>query len=197
MDKTNRVYMDSEVRPLINILIRTSNRPNEFARCLRSIVAQTYPNIRIIIGYDSDTALKYIPKGLETVFVSADRSLPFYYDCYCNQLKSLVNDGWFFYLDDDDILNPNVLKDIPLNSHAIIVQLQRVNNVVPKDLNFRRGTIGMPCLILHHSLKSIADIYGSGTGDYFWIKEVISKVDPVFVPIIVVYSFGRGLGKCQ
>lgn len=183
-------------KPLINILIRTSKRPAEFKRCLNSIVKQSYPNIRIIIGYDNEAALKYIPKGLETVFVTGDRNLPYWYDTYCNQLKSLVNDGYFFFLDDDDILNPNVLKDIPLNNQAIIVQLQRVNNVVPKDLNFRRGTIGMPCLILHYSLKAIADIHGSGTGDYFWIKEVISKVEPVFVPIVVVYSFGRGLGKC-
>lgn len=189
--------MESNEYPLINILVRTSNRPAEFKRMLRSIVTQSYPNIRIIIGYDNPKALEYIPEPLEKVFVSADRSLPYYYDTYLNTLKNMVTDGYILCLDDDDILNNDVLKDLPLTHPAIIVQLQRQNNIVPKDLNFRRGQIGMPCLILHHSLKNIADITPHGAGDFFWIKDVMQKVEPMFVPIIVVYSFGRGLGKCQ
>ncbi len=180
---------------LINILIRTSNRPSAFARCLKSIVTQSYPNIRIIIGYDNDRALSYIPKGLETVPVSADRSLPFFYDLYCNQLKAMVNDGYFLFLDDDDILQADVLNNIPLTGNGLIVQLQRQNNIVPKDLNIRRGQVGMPCLILHHSLKHLADIPGNGAGDYFWIKSILERVSLPFVPMVVVYSFNRGLGK--
>lgn len=183
--------------PLINILIRTSNRPNEFARMLRSITNQTYPNIRIIIGYDNPTALRYIPKGLETVFVSGDRSLPYYYDTYLNHLKDLVTDGYYIVLDDDDILiDKDVLSRLPLQGPGLIVQLQRVNNIVPKDLNFRRGQIGNPCIILHHSLKDLATYNGTGAGDYFFIKAITDKVPLPFVPIVVVYSFGRGLGKC-
>lgn len=181
--------------PLINILIRTSNRPTGFARCLRSIVTQSYPNIRIIIGYDNDKALTYIPVGLEAVPMFADRSVPFFYDLYCNQLKAMVTDGYFLFLDDDDILKPDVLKNIPLTGNGAIVQLQRQNNIVPIDLNLRRGQVGMPCLILHHSLNNIAMIPGTGAGDYFWIKSVLEQVTLPFVPMVVVYSFNRGLGK--
>jgi hypothetical protein len=195
------IWPNSEVTrkeyPLINILIRTSNRPSEFKRMLGSIVRQRYPNIRIIVGYDNPTALNYIPEGLETVYVTADRSQPFFYDQYCNQLKELVTDGYFIFLDDDDTLIVDVLSKINLTGPGLIVQLQRVNNIVPQSLTFQRGRIGMPCLILHHSLKNIADVPFGGAGDYFWIKAVTDQVAIPFEPIVVVYSFGRGLGKCQ
>lgn len=181
--------------PLINILIRTSNRPNEFKRCLKSIVSQSYPNIRIIIGYDNPKALEYIPEPLEKVFVSADRSLPYWYDNYCNDLKSLVTDGWFCWVDDDDILNPDILKDIVLDAPVVLVQLQRQNNIVPKGVDFTRGNVGMPCVLVHHSLKEIAHVQSTGAGDFFYIKDLKEKVGLKFQPIIMVYSFGRGLGR--
>jgi cellulose synthase/poly-beta-1,6-N-acetylglucosamine synthase-like glycosyltransferase len=177
---------------LINILIRTSNRPEQFKRCLQSVVSQNYDNIRIIVSADRE--VNYIPAGLELIKVSADKSLPYFYDCYCNDLKSLVNEGWFMFLDDDDILVKNVLSQIELNHKAIIHQLQRQSTIVPKDLNFKRGLIGMPCLMLHHSLKNLADIPGTGCGDYVWVSEVMKRHPVVFRELITVYSFGRGLG---
>lgn len=185
-------------KPLINILIRTSNRSKEFARCLDSVVNQDYPEIRIIISYDNIDALRYIPKGLEAIKVEKRPHLAFGYDEYCNDLSSLVTDGFYFYLDDDDkLIDSNVLSRLPLQEPGLIVQLQRQNNIVPKDLNYRRGQIGLPCLILYHSLKNIAQVKGNGVGDYFWINEVRSKVEIPFVPIVVVYSYNRGLGKCN
>ncbi len=183
--------------PLINILIRTSNRSKEFSRCLDSIIKQDYPNIRIIIGYDNLQALRYIPKGLEAYPVNADRTIPFFYDLYIPQLMEYITDGYMLIQDDDDILQPNVLSQLPLEGPGLIVQLQRGNNIVPKDLRFQRGMVGFPCLILHHSLKSVAPISGHSACDYFWIKSVMSKVDLPFVPIVVVYSWQRGLGKCN
>lgn len=189
--------MDSEIKPLINILIRTSNRPSSFKRCLDSITSQDYPNIRIIIGYDNENALRYIPKGLETVFVSANRDLPFFYDEYLNQMMQLVDDGYLWAVDDDEVVNPNVISQFPLQGNGFILQLQRQNNIVPKDLNFKPGTVGMPCMILHHSLKNISHISGSGQGDFYWISKVLKQVQLPFVPIIGVYSANRGFGRCN
>lgn len=182
--------------PLINILVRTSNRPNDFKRCLASIVNQSYPNIRIIIGFDNPQALRYIPKGLEVYPVSADKTVKYFYDLYIQQLMQYVDEGYILVLDDDDVLNPNVLSKLQLQGPGLIVQLQRGTNIVPKDLSFRRGGIGFPCLILHHSLKNIATIHGEGAGDSFWIREVLNKIEIPFVPIVVVYSFAKGNGKC-
>ncbi len=183
------------MQPLINILIRTSNRPTQFARCLRSVISQNYDNIRIIIS--TDKPCNYIPKGLQVITVTPDKSLPYFYDCYCNDLKALVNDGWFLFLDDDDCLAPNVLSQIQFTAPTILVQLERQGYTVPQNTTLARGHVGMPCLILHHSLKHIADIPGMGQGDYFWIKSVQDQVGLSFQPIIVVKSFGRGLGQCD
>jgi|GEM_PF-2890547 hypothetical protein len=187
----------NEQKPLINILIRTSNRPKAFLKCLDSIVKQDYRPIRIIVGFDNENALRYIPKGLETVFVSANRDLPFFYDCYLNTLKELVTEGYFYCQDDDDyLINSDILSKLPLTGNGLIVQLQRQNNIVPKNLNFSVGQIGCPCIFLHHSLKNIADFHGNGTGDYYFIKSVLKQVELPFCPIVVVYSPFRGHGRC-
>lgn len=180
---------------LINILIRTSSRAELFKRCLDSVILQSYKNVRIIIGYDNETALSYIPEWRERVFVSADKSFPYFYDLYCNDLKQLVNDGWFFYLDDDDYLLPDVLKNIPLTNPAILVQLNHMGNIVPASESFGFGQVGMPCLILHHTLKNIAFLSGNDHGDYHYIKEIQDKVGLTFYPIVMVESDRRGLGK--
>lgn len=185
-------------KPLINILIRTSNRPAQFKKCIDSIINQDYPEIRIIVGYDNEAALRYIPKGLETVFVSADRDLPFYYDCYIQQLMEYVNDGYIYILDDDDfITNNNSLSQLNLIGNGLIVQLQRYNNIVPKDLNFKAGGIGFPCLIIHHSLKNVSKIHGNGQGDYYWIRELLHQFSFSFSDIILTTSPGRGRGICS
>jgi len=181
------------MHPLINILIRTHRRPNGFKRCLRSIVNQKYPNIRVIIACDE--YCDYVPKQLEIIQVTANRELPYFYDCYCNNLKAQVTDGWFLFFDDDDVLVDNVLNEIEFDAPAILVQLRRGDYICPQGLDFRRGLIGMPCLILHHSLKDLADIPGTGQGDYFWIKKVCDNLSVKFVPKVVVQSFSRGLGK--
>jgi len=51
--------------PLINILVRTSNRPNFFAKCYQSIREQTYKNIRLIVSYDDEFTKEYT-SGYET-----------------------------------------------------------------------------------------------------------------------------------
>lgn len=184
-------------KPLINILIRTSNRPKQFMALLNSITSQSYSNIRIIVGYDNEQALKYIPKGLETVFVCADRNLPYFYDEYLPQLMNLVTDGFIWVVDDDEVLIPDVISKFPLEDNGFILQLQRQNIIVPQGLNFKIGLIGFPCIILHHSLKNIAIIHGHGKGDSYWISDILKQVQLPFYPIIGVYSAGRGLGKCN
>lgn len=183
---------------LINILIRTNFRPTAFARCIKSVKDQTYKNIRIIVSYDNHNALKYIPEDIEKVkVIRGEGKCP--YDAYCNQLKDLVTDGYFMFLDDDDILSSHdiIEKIIPFLSpdNGLIVQLKRGSVIVPQALDFKTGKIGMPCLFLHHSHKNIADVTVHGAGDYVWIKRVSELLPLRFERIVVVYSFNRGNGR--
>lgn len=195
--------------PLINILIRTSNRPTAFARCLESIRNQTYQNIRIVVGYDNHEALKYIEKQsfIYSFFIEPDKSLPYYYDRYCNELKQLVQFGWFFFLDDDDVLtSPTVLQD--LSEHltgpheAIICQFLRNGVAKPADNYIRKGVIregkiGLPCLVLHSKHKALSGLDGQKAGDYRYIKEVTDQVPTKFITLPLVSAGPRGHGQME
>lgn len=192
--------------PLINILIRTSNRPTLFARCLQSIHAQTYQNYRIIVGYDRASALAYVPADLTKIFVYADNSLPYFYDCYCNHLKVMVDDGWFFFLDDDDVLTrPTSLEELVAHIQepgAIICQFMRNGLPKPRTPYIRRGIIeegkiGLPCLVLHSKYKSLSGLDGQKAGDYRYIKEVTSQVPTKFIELPLVTCDRRSQGSME
>ena len=106
--------------PIINILTRTSKRPNYFKKCVESIRNQTYKNINHIISVDNDETEEYVKKYTNNYirvnnFVGKIPPLdPIYkirrpapYNLYLNDLKENINDGWIMFLDDDNFLLEN------------------------------------------------------------------------------------------
>lgn len=197
------VYLRIESNlPLINVLIRTSKRPELFARAVQSVKSQTYKNTRIIVAYDSYLSGQYT-QGYERFFFISDLKCDHFWNLYCNYLKALVTDGYFFYLDDDDYLYRNdVLENIAphLNDPEVGVICQMLRNGKPKPASHLmrakkiiRGRIGSPCLFLHHSKKNIANWDGERAADYRWIKEVESKMPLKFVQQVVVETGNNGL----
>jgi len=191
---------------MLNILIRTSNRPKAFQCLLDSIASQTFKNIRLIVSYDNDIALTYVPEHIEKVKVFPS-SKPFFYDDYVNDLKSLVNEGWFVVIDDDEVLADNtclerVYKELK-GKDGLICQFSRNGRLKPsnesiKNREVRRSRVGMPCLLLHHSFKNLVDLDGSvGAADYTWIKTISRKVKLKFVPIVVAFAAKRGNGQME
>lgn len=120
------------------------------------------------------------------------------YNLYCNELKQLVGDGWFMFLDSDDVLIPGSLaKIIPYlqEDKALIVQMLRNGRPKPRNGLIERGKIGMPCMILHSKWKDLADVGDKYDSDYQWIKDVTDKIGYEFVPIPVVDAGSRSHGK--
>lgn len=203
MEKTG----DNRVSPLINILIRTSYRPEQFTRCLESIKGQTYLNIRVVVSYDDDRALEYIPTEIEKIRVLHVTNFPYYYDLYCNNLKPMVTDGWFLFLDDDDILtSPTVLQELTehLTSPHEAIICQFLRNGVPKPADnhirkgvIREGKIGLPCLVLHSKHKALSGLDGQKAGDYRYIKEVTDQVKTKFITLPLVSAGPRGHGQME
>lgn len=196
-------------QPLINILIRTSYRPEAFKRCWASIQAQTYTNYKVYVSFDNVDALDYIPDEVTACLPVEKSKEPFGYNLYCNELKQLVTDGWFFFLDDDDVLvNPEALQTLASHIHtshigwAIILQMCRGSFKKPSDFdiingNFTQGKIGMPCIVLHHSIKNYADFDCTESADYNYIKEMWRLVPCLFVPMVLVSSKRRGRGYLE
>ena len=179
--------------PLINILIRTSNREQLFKRCLDSILNQSYKNIRIIVSIDNPSC-NYVPQWIDTIEVEKQPG-EYAYDLYLNELKKEVDDGYFICVDDDDFLAPDCLSQLRLFRPAILCQLNHMGNILPTSAEVLPGRVGMPCLILHHSLKDIADIPGEDHNDYHWIRAVSEKVKLDFQPVVVVVSDRKGMGQ--
>jgi glycosyltransferase involved in cell wall biosynthesis len=195
--------------PLINILIRTSNRPEAFARCIESVRIQTYKKIQIIIGFDNPAAVRYLPiaTDIRKVFTEPFCNYPYHYDLYCNTLKIMVTDGWFFFLDDDDILaSPTVLQELSEHltgpQEAIICQFLRNGVPKPADNYIRKrviweGKIGLPCLVLHSKHKELSRLDGQRAGDYRYIKEVTDQVNTKFIALPLVDAGARGHGRME
>lgn len=181
----------------INILIRTkAGREDLLKNCLASIEKQTYKNYNIIIGSEYERPDAWLLKP--------DYNLgQYFYNDYCNTLKDLVTDGYFFFLDDDDVLiNKYALERIAkhLKGDGLICQMQRgVAKLKPNDkqidLNLiESGSIGMPCLILHSKYKNLIDVPATSNGDFVWIKEISKLVDLTFIKEVLVYSHKRNYG---
>jgi hypothetical protein len=126
------------------------------------------------------------------------------YNLYCNELKSQVEDGWFFFLDSDDFIIKgsvdklcNVLyySNKTYEDKALIVQMLRNGRPKPREGKIEKGKIGMPCMILHSKHKTLADVTATEWGDYDWIKAVTDKIGFDFVPIPLVDAGKRGRGK--
>lgn len=193
---------------MINILIRTSNRPQLFRRCMVSIHNQIYQDINLIICTDLVKSLDYVKayaNGLSYKVFTTERSgVQYSWNLYCNQLKERVTDGWFFYLDDDDYLidkfclaqiAPHLSED-----HGTICQFNRgrrakprlkVGDVKPEEII--QGRIGGSCIFLHHTHKHLADWDDKKAADFRYIRDVAQKLPLKFIDIVVVQAGNNGL----
>nr|NQU93670.1 glycosyltransferase family 2 protein [Bacteroidota bacterium] len=119
----------NSARPLINVLIRTSNRPNYFRTCYESISGQTYNNIRILVSWDNEETKNYLKSYRKIrktkVSLSDQQSYPqpdvprgkktvmFPPNLYLNRMMQQVKNGFIIYLDDDDVfMTPTSLETI-------------------------------------------------------------------------------------
>lgn len=193
-------------KPLINILVRTSYRPKQFKRMMDSIDSQSYKKLRVICSYDDDRALSYIPDYVEKARVEKHDDM-FFYDNYCNALKSLVEEGYYFFLDDSDYLldqhRLSKLSSIIKGKNGVIVQMDRNGVVKPSNKqiyskSIQAGKIGMPCLVAHHSTKNLVDFDGSvPAADYTWIKNMSQKINMDFMKFTLVCTENRNKGEME
>ena len=147
--------------PMINILIRTSGRPNYFKKCYESIARQSYSNYRIIVSCDDDESEEYVSKYNVDCVVRVERvdsatikpcrypehaaltsAAP--YNGYFKEMYKYVAEGWVVHLDDDDAFNtPFALKVMGEQMKATDTMLFwrcqfTKDMVIPDDVNFRK-----------------------------------------------------------
>ena len=190
----------------INILIRVHGRYKLLRECIDSIKSQTYKNINIIASYEDENDLdRLIELRIENRHYVSYKKEGYFYNLYCNDLKSKVEDGWFFFLDSDDVLVDDTCIErlIPYltnENEGIICQFKRLWKLKPTDEQIENrevvcGKIGMPCIVLHHSQKDISKFNNSSMADYTFIKNAVDLIPTKFIKHVLVSSKYRSNGK--
>ena len=130
---------------IINILTRTSNRPNYFDINYNSVKSQILPEniiVNHIVSYDDEPTFKYLEKYKDIIKVAVDKehktaTRTFPVNIYFNELHKYVKDGFIMYLDDDDSFydNNSLAQLIPYLDETKIVfwQVQFPDKIIPAD----------------------------------------------------------------
>lgn len=192
--------------PLINLLIRTSNRPKSFARCLASVQNQNYGNLNILVSADNEGTAEYVrAHGIEPVMVRKDRNplVTGPYNLYLNTLLEQVKDGWILILDDDDHLAPESLTRLSSSlidaMCPVFVRMEWPNGrVIPEEEYWmyepQRKHIGMPCIVFHHKLKNLVKFDGMKGADFRLANKFWKLLNIIWKDLVVVNVGNTGNG---
>ena len=171
---------------MINILVRTSNRPNEFKKCIDSILSQTYEEFKVICCYDDLNSKEYISKvnddRLVSYFINLDSCYHYKYNLYCNDLLNKVKSGWIMFLDDDDMFTSNdalqTIMNYTNNINSLIFWKVLIKNkmIYPKNLNnISFGEIANSGFCFHSSFKNYSRWECKRGSDFIFIKKLQRK----------------------
>lgn len=212
------------MNPLINIITRTSGRPNGFKKTTDSITGQTYGNINHIVCTDDIVNFDYIKScGINNYHlidreklikedVNKDPGTGPYspHNLYFNEIHEHILDGWVIYLDDDDTFtNNNCVDNIVkiINNvdedHLIFWRMVYSNgNYLPKIINEKNpptlSQIGGSCFTFHSKyLKYVK--WDSWKCSDFRVINNLCKIVPKYVwyPENIIYVPRQGLGLKQ
>lgn len=194
---------------MINILIRTSNRPNQFKTCVNSILNQSYQDFKIICCYDDIKSKEYInnysDKRIFSYFINLDNCYHYKYNLYCNFLLNKVNNGWIMFLDDDDMLSNKETLDLiskytNSNNNLIFWKvLIKDKEIYPKNLKkISMGEIANSGFCFHSSFKRYSNWICRRGSDFFFIKNLQSKIsfnNVLIKKTLVSTQIGANRGK--
>jgi glycosyltransferase involved in cell wall biosynthesis len=136
-----------EKKPCVNILIRTSNRPNYFERCIKSIENQDYRNINIVVSVENRKDDEYcIKHPCITHYVNRlERKVQheFPYNLYFNELRNYCYDGFILHIDDDDMLldNKALSKIVEKNADVLLWKVKIGDSIYPSYENFGKQPV--------------------------------------------------------
>jgi len=169
---------------LINVLIRTSRRPDHFRKCISSVLGQQYSNVRIIVCYDDESCLSYLEQypTIDKFFVNIESEEKYKFNLYCNDLMDKVKEGWIMFLDDDDMLvHPHVLSIINcglLDEETFLIWkfLRPDQAIFHKDIDdIRLGEIDTSSFCFHSSHKEAARWGDQQYGDWRFVTELLKS----------------------
>jgi chlorobactene glucosyltransferase len=103
----------------ISVLVPARNEENNLGRCLDSLLAQSYPNLEILVMDDDSTdgtwtlLQEYASRHPERIRAARSRSLPAGWagKCWiCSQLAQMAAGSWLAFVDADTVHHPDTIK---------------------------------------------------------------------------------------
>ena len=182
----------------VYILIRTSRRRETFTRMMESIKSQTYGNIKTIVHSD-DPRDEYVTGDIvirDSCFTPDHGSAS--YNLYCNRLLDAIPDGsgWFYFLDDDDMLCDDTVIDRLVSAskrdHINVARVIRWNGLhVPVEWG-RAGSFQTECFLLHTDHKKIGRWWERKGGDHYYTRQIVRRLPINWIDCLVIAEAQRG-----
>jgi hypothetical protein len=175
----------------LTILIRTHQRPRQYARCLASV-----PGTCRVITHVQDTEdYNYVPAHISKCATLTHTKTEFFYNEFVNTLLHFHNRGHALILDDDDkmIALPPPLED----GISYLAPFMRGKFQTPWKPSIQRGLIGMPCLLLWHEHKELIHFEAVEDADYRAILSLSQQVELRWLEQPLVYSEKRNYGRLE
>ena len=188
---------------MINILIRTHNRPDKLKECIKSIKNQTYKDWRIIISADNERAEKWTkPYGYEYIRTdkikyqkrSEKSRMKKRWNVYLNILQGRATEGFIIYMDEDMVLyTENSLQLVADNSHEDRLLIFKYK--IRQDIGIRpsRRDWGKPPVRTHintgcfsHPAKHKVRWRGISAGDYFAVSNLYKRLKTTWLDEIIL-----------
>ena len=187
---------------MINILIRTHNRPDKLKECIKSIERQTFKDWKIIISADNERAEKWV-KPYGYYYIRTDKikykrrdkgRMRKHWNIYMNILQSKATKGFIIYMDEDMILyTENSLQLVADNSHEdkLLIFKYRIRQDIgtrpggsywkktPKRTHINTGCFS-------HSVKHKVRWKGISAGDYFAVAELYKRLETIWLDEIIL-----------
>ena len=180
---------------IFNILIRTSERPEYFKKCMESIKKQNFKGkVNVYVCYDSLETLKYVKEyeGINLVFKENDKKY-YSFNLYCNLLLKEVEEGWIIFLDDDDMfITENTLSIISSRiedeDDLIIWEFLRPDKIISPQSNFKLGEIDTTCFCFNNKNKEKSEWISDRCSDFHFFKKLDDNNDFnkkfLYVPLV-------------
>jgi hypothetical protein len=202
----------------VNILTRTSGRPQFFRENCKSINDQSYQKIRHIVSVDDQESEDYVKDLKDTTFPQIEYHRlekqickgngHFPFNLYMNELQSHVTEGWIMFLDDDDIFIDsdavsNIMANIKSEDDLLLWRVRFPNNrIIPKHLGRKPRMGDVSCIgFMFHSKWIPEAVWGDRKGgDYRIIKKLFDILQPVWIDQVLTavnYENNRPFGSGQ
>lgn len=210
--KVQALYIDN--LPTANVIVRTSKRPNYFARCYKSIMQQDYPNINIVVTTDEPEAVRYTRPAKARLLQmpviekeehpnSDDYGMYFPFNKYLEIAQSKVK-GYVLFLDDDDMFNAtNAVTEVMRVMREDALCIWRVycgagltvpNGSFGKEVKLRDVSGIGTCYHTKHN--HLTDWGKWKYGDYRTIRNLNNNLDTIWLDAVLTRrQTGAGMGR--